>query len=300
MKKLISILLALLMILGLAMPALATVGVGEQRVVVGANLTYEQRAQVYADFGLVRGHVPELTVTIEEERAYLQDFVPASVIGSRSISSIYIITTRPGSGLDITINNINWLTRDIYVNALATAGITDARVIITSPVPVSGTAALTGIYKAFEDITGESLPEEAKMVAIEEAIVTGEIASELGDSEDIAALINQLKLIMDDIRDMTDDQVRDEIRNLADQLDMTLTADQVEQILRLARSLENVDLGALQGTLEAIAGNLGRLSNITQTAGGILEGVTNFFSGVGSFFSGIGSAFSNFFSNLFG
>ncbi|MCL2828390.1 MAG: DUF1002 domain-containing protein [Oscillospiraceae bacterium] len=293
--KPISILLALLLIVGLGAPALA-IEVGEQRVVVGADLSYEQRAQVYADFGLVRGVVPEMTVTIAEERAYLQGLVPDSVIGSRSISSIYIMTTRPGSGLDITINNINWLTREIYVNALVTAGITDARVIITAPVPVSGTAALTGIYKAFEDITGEPLPEEAKRIAVEEAVITGQIADALGDSEDIAALINQLKLIMDEIRTMSDDEVRDEIRNLADQLDMTLTADQVEQILRLARSLQNLDLGALQGTLEAIAGNMGRLSDLAQSAGGFIAGVTDFFSSVGSFFGAIG----NFFSNLFG
>jgi len=297
--KPISILLALLLVVGLGAPALA-IEVGEQRVVVGADLSYEQRTQVYADFGLVRGVVPEMTVTIAEERAYLQGLVPDSVIGSRSISSIYIMTTRPGSGLDVTINNINWLTREIYVNALVTAGITDARVIITAPVPVSGTAALTGIYKAFEDITGEPLPEEAKRIAVEEAVLTGQIADALGDSEDIAALINQLKLIMDDIRTMSDDEVRREIRNLADQLDMTLTADQVEQILRLARSLQNLDLGALQGTLEAIAGNIGRLSELAQSAGGFFAGMTEFFSGVGEFFSGFGGAIANFFSRLLG
>jgi len=304
--KPISILLILLMVTGLGSSALA-IEVGEQRVVVGADLTYEQRTQVYADFGLSRGLIPEMTVTIGEERAYLQGLVPDSVIGSRSISSIYIMTTRPGSGLDITINNINWLTREIYVNALVTAGITDARVIITAPVPVSGTAALTGIYKAFEDITGEPLPAEAKRVAVEEAVLTGQLADALGDSEDIAALINQLKLIMDDIRTMSDDEVRDEIRNLADQLDLVLTADQIEQILRLARSLQNLDLGALQGTLEAIAGNMGRLTELAQSAGGFFAGVTNFFSGageffasVGAFFADLGRAISGFFSSLFG
>ena len=296
MKKIICILLALLMIVGLGASALAAannVGVGEQRVVVGADLTAEQRLQVYADFGLIPGAVPELTVTIQEERAHLQGLVPDSVIGSRSISSIYIITMAPGSGLDVTINNITWLTREIYINALVTAGITDARVIITAPFPVSGTAALTGIYKAFEDISGEPLPEEAKLAGIEEAIITGELADALGDSEDIAALINQLKLIMDDIRGMSDEQVRNEIRHIANELNLSLTSEQVEQILRLARSLQNVDFGALQGTLEAIAGNLGRLTEISQAA-------TGFFGTIAEFFSNVGEAISGFFSRLFG
>ena len=291
MKRILCILLALLMIVGLGTSALA-VDVGEQRVVLGADLNAEQRAQMWADFGLVQGTVPELIVTIDQERAHLQDFVPASVIGSRSISSIYIITAPAGTGLDITINNINWLSESIYRNALLTAGITDARVIISAPVPVSGTAALTGIYMAFEDITGEALSEEAKRVGIEEAVVTGDIAAALGDSEDIAALMNELKLMIDAIRYMSDDEVRAEIRNLAVEFNIALTDSQVEQILRLARNLENVDLNTLQGALEAI-----------QRIHGAAQGVGGFFRSVGEFFSGAGEAISGFFSwvrGLFG
>jgi len=293
MKRLICVLLALLMLTGAFSVHALAVEVGEQRVVVGADLTPAQREQVYADFGLVPGHVTELTVTIEEERAYLQDFVPASVIGSRSISSIFITITEPGTGLDITVHNINWLTEEIYVNALVTAGITDARVIITAPVPVSGTAALTGIYKAFEDITGEALPEEAKRIGVEEAVITGEIAAALGDSENIAFLVNQLKLIIGEIRDMSDGEVRGEIRRLSREVNMDLSDEQVEQVLGLARRLQNLDLDSLQGTLEAIAGNVGRLAEMSQNARG-------FFEAIGDVFSGVGSAISGFFSNLFG
>ena len=289
MKRVICIALALLMVVGLGTNALARVEAGEQRVVLGADLNAEQRSQMFADFGLIEGTVPVLTVTIEEERAHLQDFVPASVIGSRSISSIYIIIASPGMGLEITTNNIDWLTADIYRNALLTAGITDARVTITAPFPVSGTAALTGIYKAFEDITGEALSEEAKRVGIEEAIVTGTIAEALGDDENITALMNELKLILDEIRYMTDDEVRMEIRSLAVQYNIELTDSQVEQILRLARSLQGLDLDALRGTLEALVGNIDRIQGITQ-------GVSGFFQSVGNFFSGVGEAVTGFFS----
>ena len=301
MKRIISILLVLLVIAGLGTSALANnVEVGEQRVVLGADLTADQRDQVFRDFGMLPGVVEELTVTIEQERAYLQNFVPAGVIGSRSISSIYIRTMPAGSGLDISVHNINWLTEDIYVNALTTAGITDARVIITAPFPVSGTAALTGIYLAFEDITGEALPEEAKLAAIEEAVLTGEIADALGDSEDIAALMNELKLMLDETRNMSDEQVRAEIRDLAVQFDISLTGDQVERILSLVRNLEGLDLGALQGTLEAIARNFDRLQGIGDTVAGVGESVSGFFGSITGFFSNVGSAISRFFSNLFG
>ena len=291
MKRFICLLLALLMMAGGFGVSAVAVEVGEQRVVLGADLTPVQREQVFADFGLLPGHVTELIVTIEEERAYLQDFVPTSVIGTRSISSVYIAITEPGSGLDITVNNINWLTEEIYVNALVTAGITDARVIITAPVPVSGTAALTGIYKAFEDISGEILPEEAKLTAIQEAVLTGEIAAALGNSEEIAALMNQLKLILDEIRDMSDEEVREEIRRLSREVNIDLTSEQVEQILALARRLENLDLGAFQSTLLAIAGNVGTLA-------GLWQSISGFFGAIGDFFSSAGSAIASFFSSV--
>lgn len=292
LKTRIFIVFAAIFIVGLLSSAGAT-SYGQQRVVLGADLNAEQRLQMLNDFGLDPGIVPEMQVTIEQERAYLQGLVPDSVIGSRSISSIYIITSPPGSGLNISINNINWLTEDIYRNALITAGITDARVIISAPVPVSGTAALTGIYLAFEDITGQSLSQEAKIAGIQEAVLTGEIAAFLGDDANITALMNELKLILDEVRDMTDAEVRTEIWNLADEFNMGLSSEQVEQILRLARTLQNLDLDGLQSAVLAITDGIGRLADAGQA-------VTGFFSSVGNFFSNVGSSISGFFGRLFG
>lgn len=75
---------------------------------------------------------------------------------------MYITILDDGSGLNVSTKNINWCTEQMYKNALTTAGITDADVKVTAPFEVSGTAALTGIYKAYEDITGNSLSSLAK------------------------------------------------------------------------------------------------------------------------------------------
>lgn len=284
MKKIISVILTLTLILGLAAPVLA-VGAGEQRVAVGANLSNDQKKTVYDYFGLEQGSVDELTVTIDDERHYLEN-VDATRIGSKSLSSIYIITKEEGEGLDITLHNIDWLTKEIYQNALITAGITDAKVIIAAPISVSGTAALTGIYKAYEDITGEKLDEESKQVATEELVTTGDLADDIG-SEDAAALVNELKLIIDQLKDMSDDEVREEIKQIAINLNITLTVDQIEQLLQLVRSLEGVNLGSLTSALENVASALGGLSS---------SGSSGFWGTIVDFFSKIG----NFFANLFG
>ena len=62
--------------------------------------------------------------------------------------------------MDVTTSNITWCTPEMYISALATAGITDAKVVVAAPFEVSGTAALTGVYKAYEDMTGKKLDQK--------------------------------------------------------------------------------------------------------------------------------------------
>ena len=124
MKKILSILLACCLLAG-AVPALA-VDAGEARAVIGSNLTEEQISAVYSNFGVKRGDVTELRVTNADERKYLEGYVEDSVIGTNSISCVYIEVLEAGEGLDVTTSNINWCTSQMYVSALATAGITDA------------------------------------------------------------------------------------------------------------------------------------------------------------------------------
>ena len=156
MKKTIAAVLALALGFTLFMPAALADEDGEERITMGADLTDRQREAVYADFGIEEGSVTELSVTNKEERSYLEGLVPDGKIGSVALSCIYIKTLPAGSGMSVEIHNINYCTEDMYINALTTAGITDAQVIVSAPFPVSGTGALTGAYKAYEDITGNS------------------------------------------------------------------------------------------------------------------------------------------------
>jgi len=288
MKRTLALILAFTLMAGLAVPAFAdSVKAGEKRVTVGADLTEAQKVLVYQDFGIVQGTVEEIAVTNAEERKYLEGRVASSVIGTKAYSSVYIETKKSGKGLDISVKNITWVTEDIYRNSLITAGVTDARVIITAPFAVSGTAALTGIYKSYENITGKPIPEEVKEAAMEELVISSELAENLG-GEQVAALVNELKLRVDDLKAMTDDQVRQEIKNIAINLNITLNADQIEQLLKLCRSLQNIDFSAFQGALESISKNLGSLAD------------SGFWNSVKDFFVGIGEAIADFFTNLFG
>lgn len=287
MKKVISLILCVLM-LGSCMAFADTIE--GSRTVIGADLDEEDIAFVYKQFGIDRGDVKELSVTNAEEREYLKGLVDESLIGSRSISCIYIEALSEGKGLDVTVKNITWCTPDMYMNAMVTAGITDANVKIAAPFEVSGTAALTGIYKAYEDITGKKLDEDAKLVGTKELTITAELAEEIG-SADSAAIVNELKLILDQTKDMSDEELRAEIIKIAEQYDVNLKDSQIDQLISLCRSMEKLDVQALKDKVEQIQKYLQDIvkthGEVKQFLSTVAETVTEFVNKIVDFFKGI-------------
>ena len=67
----------------------------------------------------------------------------------------------------------------MYKNALTTAGITDADIIVAGPKPISGTAALVGIFEAYEAMTGEAVQDNVVDAALNELVVTGELEASI-------------------------------------------------------------------------------------------------------------------------
>lgn len=259
---------------------------GKARVVMGADLDEEQRAQIYRDFSLAEGDIKELTITNQEERAYLEGIAPEDKIGNLALSCVYIRTLEENSGLTITLHNINWCSENMYHNVLVTAGITDASVMISAPYPVSGTAALTGIYKAYEDVTGEKLDESAKKAAANELFITGALAETIG-STDATLLVNELKGILDQTQNMTDDEVHKEIHSLAKSLGIQVTDSQIEQLVGLCRELEGLDTQQLQEHLESIAGTVDSAQKTNAFFSALEKNIQNFFANIGTFFSNL-------------
>ncbi len=278
-KYLAGILAGAVAMVAFATPAFAAVTAGEIRVTVGADLTADQKTQIYDYFGIEEGSVKELTVTNAEEKSYLKGLVSDEKIGNVALSSIYLETLSEGSGVNITTNNINFCTENMYKNALKTAGISDASVMITAPKQVSGTAALTGIYKAYEDITGTSLNMAAKEAGTEQLVVSGNLTQAIGD-ENTQKLLNELQGILAQTKDMSDSELRDQILTIAKNLNVELTDDQISQLISLCRTLSSVDLNQVGTTLT-------NMSNTMSGVGGFFNSVKDFFAGVGSWFSNL-------------
>ncbi len=292
MKKLFSALIACLLIVSLSTTAFAFgYSVPNQsRAVLGADLTEEQIALVYQAFGVARGSVIELRVTNAEERMYLQGYVDPSLIGTRSISSVYVELLPAGSNMDVSTSNVNWCTPQMYMSALATAGLTDARIIVAAPFEVSGTAALTGVYKAYEDMTGRKLDELAKTVSTQELTITGQLASEIG-SLDSTSIVNDLKMMLDVTKTMSDEEIRQQIIQIASAYHVSLTEKQISQLISLCRSLEGLDANALRQRVEQVQSTLSKVSGARTQIVGFVQTVQKAVTSIRSFFDRVSSFF---------
>ena len=291
MKKIFSLLLALLLVAGMAVPAYADVN--QSRAVIGADLSDEQVEAVYGMFGIRRGEAIELKMTNAEERTYLEGYVDNSLIGTRSISCVYVELLPAGSGMSVTTSNINWCTGEMYISALATAGITDASIVVAAPFEVSGTAALSGVYKAYEDMTGKKLDDLAKLVSPQELTITGELAAEIG-AMDSTAIVNELKMMLDVTQTMSDDEIRAEIREIAARYNVNLTNTQVEQLLTLCRSLEGLDAESLKARVQDVQNTLQKVSEAKTKVVGFVQGVKKVVESVSGFFDKIKDIMARF------
>lgn len=284
MKKIVFLALAFM----LAFAPVAYADPGDAKTAVGADLSESQKKTVYAMFGIDQGIVEEITVTIDEEKAFLGGKVPAEKIGKRSLSSVYVMEMNPGYGITVETHNINWVTSEMFIAALTTAGIEDAMIVVASPVEVSGTAALTGLFKAYESITGDVLDEEAKNVAGDELIFTGQLAELLG-SEEAVEFMNELKKVLAESENMTDEEIRQIIIEQSAIYEIELTSTQIDQLIVLLRNLAKMDLTPekLLSMAEQIERSLNKLNEVQDKTNNFVNSITNFFNKIGDWFKNL-------------
>ncbi|MCM3003974.1 DUF1002 domain-containing protein [Priestia koreensis] len=251
MKKIINSLLITGLLLSVPVVSFADAAVGDTIVTLGQDLKPQDKEKVLNDLGASTDD-QTVTVTNAEEYKYLGDFIPKAQIGSKSISSASITLEEKDSGIRVETNNIEWVTDEMYTNALMTAGIKDATIKITAPFKVSGTAALTGIMKAYEIQTDKKIPEEVKKAANEEMVQTAKLGDSVGP-EKAAALMAKIKEGIAQEKPENKSDLRELIKRAADELGITLTDSELNSLVDLFNKLKdlNIDWGQVKDQLSA-------------------------------------------------
>ncbi|SFI54877.1 MULTISPECIES: DUF1002 domain-containing protein [unclassified Bacillus (in: firmicutes)] len=237
--KLLALLLAVMVFL-IPAASYADVIEGESIVTLGENLTEQQKQQLLQEMKAPKD-AQIITVSNAEEHKYLDGVVPNAQIGTKAISSSMITYTKKGSGLVVQAHNINWVTDAMYTNALITAGVKDANIYITAPFKVSGTAALTGLMKAYETTAKKEIPEEVKKVANEEMVQTAKLGDQIGNDKAVQ-LVAKVKEEIAKEQPKTTEDLRSLIKKIADQLGITLTDEQLDNLVALFDKMKNLNI----------------------------------------------------------
>ena len=258
---------------------------------LGADLSAKEQMTVLSLLGLEDINVDDydiITVTNADEHEYLDEYLDASVIGTRALSSVLVVGKEEGNGIHVTTKNISYCTEGMYRNALLTAGVEDADITVAGPYSISGTAALVGAIKAYETMTGEEVPEENLDAANNELVLTGKLVEEIGDSEkaeELMALVKQ-EVAGNNIKSV--DDLRQVVQQACSELDITLSEENEKKIAELMSKIEGLDLDVNQ--LKEQAKELyEKLESLdfhvdTESVGNfltrIIDAIVNFFQGL--------------------
>ena len=269
---------------------------GTRVVTLGSNLTQAQKDTMLKYFGVNKDEVVILEVNNQEERKYLQGVASEAQLGKKTYSCAYVEPTKSGSGINVKTANITWATPAMVATTLSTAGLTDADVVIAANFPVSGTGALTGIMKAFEDATGEPLEEDKKELASEELITTGDLGDDIGQDK-ATGIVNDVKteIIKNNTKDTV--QIAETINNVVNNYNVTLTDEQIAKLEGLMEKISKQDYdysemkNALESVSDVVNENLSAIGENVNT--GFFDGIKNFFTGIGDWFKGLFSGESD-------
>ena len=262
---------------------------------LGADLSDDQKNTVLSLMGIDPANLANYNVTYvtnAQEHQYLDSYVDSSKIGSKSWSSVVIVKRKKGNGLNISTNNITYCTVGMYKNALTTAGITDADIIVAGPKPISGTAALVGIFEAYEAMTGEAVQDNVVDAALNELVVTGELEASIQGltDQEVEEFIAYIKSLIAE-KGLTDEKsINEAINEACDKYGVTLSDDERQKIVDLLLKITSLGID-LSGLVDYAASLYNSFKN-----GGSSSGII---ASIGNFFGNIFSAIGEFFKNLF-
>lgn len=256
-------------------------------VALGADLNSEQRKAVLdlldiSEEELENDHV--ISITNADEHEYLDDYLSASVIGTRALSSVAVWEREDGHGIQVTTHNISYCTTGMYQNALATAGLENADVVVAGPFNLSGTAALVGAIKAYSEMSGEAIEPENIETATEELVITGELNESLGESaEELVGAVKDV-IVAEEI---TDPQAIEEVVvDTAEKMEIQLSEGDRDKIVKLMENISKLDLD-VDKLKEQAQGLYDKLSGLDLDLGVSREQAQGFFAKLSDWFQSV-------------
>lgn len=207
-------------------------------------------------------------------------------------SSAYVKLTDQG-GVQVSSKNVSLVTNEMFANALITSGILNCEVNVSAPFMVTGESALAGILAGAEEIMGESLSEENKVIAKEEIDTTLEVADEIlndesnnidskSDSSTVASgIMNDIKeqVIKDSPNSVQIGQI---ITNVTNNYGVELSDETKARVASLMEDVNDLDIdySEIKDTMKNIGNSIAdslKEAGVHLKESGLLESIGNWF-----------------------
>ncbi len=285
-RKIVIIIALILLLTGLAYynSQILSTSISQEKpqvvITFGEDLSPGQKKQVMKIFKKWKrtknAHI--ISVSNQEERQYLEGKIDNHLIGTRAISSAYLEVMDGRDGIEIETENISAITPFMYVNALTTAGVEDARVIVAAPFEVSGTAALTGIIKAFETASAENLSVHAKETAYQELTETYKLSNKYG-KKNTENMIYDIKREVIEKKLYSASEIKPVIIEISNHYNINLTTAEIDRIIQLMQGYKNIklDTGKIEEQVKNVSRNLAEVQGLAHATVNFLEQIADFF-----------------------
>lgn len=334
--RIIALLLAVLMVMGIFVSVFTRAASSWDKgiYVYGAGLNEENMRNTARLLGISDYEgVSKLKVDAKDIKKYLDE----DTDDGSMISSVYIVKDEKIKGVEVevtTSENITSVKAGQYANAAITAGISNVKIYVAAYTPVTGTSALTGVYKAFE-ATGQKLDKDRMQVANEELITVSEIADEHKGNEKFSqgkldqAIIEVKEKLVElkektgelaskaDIEKIINEALKNkELNNIVNQINIdklvvffnnfqntgAINSNQIlSQLGELGNTIKEKTKDLVDSAGKVIEENKETINKAVESAKDALnsEQAKGFFSSIGDFFSSIFKAIGDFFSSIF-
>ena len=252
---------------------------GSPVVVYGAQLSAAQKEEVRKLLDVTDpSTVREITATGADLVTYIKGDPHSNMYSSAKI-------TRNDSGTGIVVNivtpdNITEVTKEMYANALLTAGVKDADVEVASPIKVSGHSALVGIYKAYDTGNGTALNKDRTEVASEELGLATDLAKKDGlNSDKVSQLLTEIKQEIAAQHPATKEDIAKIIDDKLKSLNISLSPEDRQLLINLfdkMRSL-NINFDNVKSQLDNLSQGIKQELEKAVGDKGFIQKVANFF-----------------------
>lgn len=292
MKKLFKLLVATLLFTFMCSMTVCAETADKPVIALGADLSADQRATVLSLMGVTEEDLVNytvITITNADEHKYLDSYVDPAVIGTRALSSVMVTPAEAGHGVMVTTQNINYCTTGMYRNALLTAGVEDADIMVVGPSQISGTAGLIGAVKAYEQVSGEPISDETLDTAMNELVTTGELVTKSASDEEVEALIAYIKAKLAAGELETEDDIRKAIKEGEQKFGVSLDESEEQQIVDFMLKIKKLGLdpNVLLDQAADLYSKFGDELLNKATDDGFFSGLGNIVNSIADFFKGL-------------